>query len=257
MYQNNEDIRDEFVYRLNNEEFVVDKTGVKTLEIINANFQVTEPTIFGKRNEDYIKREIEWYESQSLFVQDIPGETPKIWKQVASNIGVINSNYGYLVYSNDQWNQFDNVVKELNKNPDSRRANMIYTRPAIWQDAFVDDMSDFICTNNVQYFIRDNKLITSVNMRSNDVVFGFNNDYAWQTHIRNKLHAELDVTYELGPIYWNVGSLHIYERHFNLIKEWQNKFDEEVKQQVEELKSYWEEERKKELTKQLELDLNG
>jgi thymidylate synthase len=106
-------------------------------------------------------------------------------------------------------------------------------------------MSDFICTNNVQYFIRDNKLITSVNMRSNDVVFGFNNDYAWQTHIRNKLHAALDVTYELGPIYWNVGSLHIYERHFNLIKEWEGKFDEDIKQQVEELQNYWDKERSK------------
>ncbi len=80
-------------------------------------------------------------------------------------------------------------------------------------------MSDFICTNNVQYFIRDNYLITSVYMRSNDAVFGYNNDLAWQTHIRNKLLDDLDCIYGAGPIYWNVGSLHVYERHFKFLEE--------------------------------------
>ncbi len=79
-------------------------------------------------------------------------------------------------------------------------------------------MSDFICTNNVQYFIRINKLITSVYMRSNNAVFGYNSDLAWQTHVRDKLLDDLDVIYEAGPIYWNVGSLHVYERHFKFIE---------------------------------------
>ena len=135
-------------------DFVTDKTGVKTIEMINACFEADKPYIVREPNKDYIKREIEWYESQSLFVQDIPGETPAIWKSVASNLGIINSNYGWLTYSNDNWNQYNNVLKELNDNPDSRRANMIYTRPAIWQDYKIDGMSDFIFTNNVHYFIR-------------------------------------------------------------------------------------------------------
>ena len=152
-------------------------------------------------------------------MQDIPGETPAIWKQVASNLGVINSNYGYLIWSSDNHSQYDNVLRELNQNPDSRRANMIYTRPMIWSDYNVDGMSDFICTNNVQYFIRDNQLITSVYMRSNDAVFGYNNDYAWQVHVRDKLLEDLVTIYEPGPIYWNVGSLHVYERHFDQLNE--------------------------------------
>ncbi len=218
------DIKEYFCSALRNKEFTTDKTGVRTIEMINACFKADEPYIIRKPNEDYIKREIEWYEKQSLFVQDIPGETPTIWKSVASNLGVINSNYGFLVYHNDNWNQYENVLKELNNNPDSRRANMIYTRPAIWQDYKIDGMSDFICTNNVQYFIRNNKLITSVYMRSNDAVFGYNNDLAWQTHVRNKLLDDLDVVYEAGPIYWNVGSLHVYERHFKFIESLQKNY---------------------------------
>jgi thymidylate synthase len=100
---------------------------------------------------------------------------------------------------------------------------MIYTRPEMWLDYCKDGMSDFMCTNNVQYFIRNNQLITSVYMRSNDAVFGYNNDFAWQKHVRDKLIDDLEtdteIRYEPGPIYWNVGSLHVYERHFNLIDE--------------------------------------
>ena len=218
------DIKDYFTHALKFKKFTTDKTGVKTIELINACFEADEPYIIRKPNEDYIKRELEWYESQSLMVQDIPGDTPAIWKSVASNLGVINSNYGYLTYSSDNWSQYNEVLKELNNNPDSRRANMIYTRPSIWQDYKIDGMSDFICTNNVQYFIRDDYLITSVYMRSNDAVFGYNNDLAWQTHVRNKLLADLDKHYRAGPIYWNVGSLHVYERHFKFIESLQKNY---------------------------------
>jgi len=212
------EITKQFIDKLRDKEFVADKTGSSTIEIINACFVADEPYIIRKPNYDYIKRELEWYESQSLMVQDIPGECPAIWKATASNMGVINSNYGYLAYSQDNWNQYKEVLHELNTSPDSRRANMIYTRPSIWQDYKIDDMSDFICTNNVQYFIRDGKLITSVYMRSNDAVFGYNNDLAWQTHVRDKLLLDLDVVYEPGEIYWNVGSLHVYDRHYKFIE---------------------------------------
>ena len=101
---------------------------------------------------------------------------------------------------------------------------MIYTSPTIWLDAFKDGMSDFICTNNVQYFIRNKLLITCVYMRSNDAVFGYNNDYAWQEYVRNQLIDDLEtdtyIRYNPGPIYWNVGSLHVYERHFDLIEDY-------------------------------------
>ena len=52
-------------------------------------------------------------------------------------------------------------------------------------------------------------------MRSNDVVFGYKNDYAWQKHVLDMLAADLFV--EPGEIYWNAGSLHVYSRHFHLI----------------------------------------
>jgi thymidylate synthase len=217
MYQRNyvTHIRQEFQYLLKNEAFIEDKTGVKMLEIRSASFIADEPSIFGTPNQDYIDRELAWYESQSLNVNDIPGGPPTIWKQVADKHGYINSNYGWCIFSKRNGSQYDNVVKELTAHPYSRRAVMIYTRPKMWEDYNLDGMSDFMCTNAVQYMIRYGRLNAVVQMRSNDVVFGYRNDYAWQKHVLQKLAKDLGVVE--GDIYWNAGSLHVYERHFNMV----------------------------------------
>jgi len=96
-----EDIRNHFIDELMDSNFVTDKTGVKTIEMIGATFEANEPTIFGDVNDDYIQRELEWYESMSLYVDDIPGITPAIWQQVADRGGKINSNYGWAIYHKD------------------------------------------------------------------------------------------------------------------------------------------------------------
>ena len=210
-------IRNSFYQKLVKEEYVTDKTGVKTLEIMNASFIADQPAIIGKVNEDYVERELAWYKSQSLNVNDIPGETPAIWKSVATEDGYINSNYGWCIWSDENHNQYTNVLDELKNNPDSRRANMIYTRPTMHSDYNRNGMSDFMCTNNVQYLIRNGELNALVYMRSNDAVFGYKNDWAWQKHVLDSLCKELNVP--AGQIYWNVSSLHIYERHFGLLKD--------------------------------------
>jgi thymidylate synthase len=213
-----EHIREHFLEELKYGRFVTDKTGVKTIEMIGACFEANHSTIFGEVNDEYVERELEWYKSMSLYVKDIPGKTPAIWEQVADRAGKINSNYGWAIWHKDNHMQYVNVLNELaHNNPNSRRAVMIYTRPSMWEDYKKDGMSDFMCTNAVQYMIRDGQLIAVVQMRSNDVVFGYRNDYAWQSHVANQLSEDLDLKI-LPKIIWNVGNLHVYSRHFNLVK---------------------------------------
>ena len=212
-----EDIRNHFIDELMDSNFVTDKTGVMTIEMIGATFEADEPTIFGDVNDDYIQRELEWYESMSLYVDDIPGVTPAIWQQVADRAGKINSNYGWAIYHKDNGLQYVRVFNELLHLPNSRRAVMIYTRPTMWEDYKRDGMSDFMCTNTVQYMIRNEQLVAIVQMRSNDVVFGYRNDYAWQKHVADTLTADLGLT-KKPKIIWHVGSLHVYERHFDKVK---------------------------------------
>lgn len=221
------DIRQLFIDELNDEQFTADKTGEETIEILGASFVADEPAIFGDPNEEYIAQEIGWYESQSTNIHDIrEGEPPAAWKYAADSHGNINSNYGTLIFSDQYYNQFDQVVEELMNNPVGRRATMVYNRPSIWAEYNKNGMSDFICTNAVSYYIRNNELQAVVQMRSNDVVFGYKNDYAWQRYVMQRICDRINLSdqfmfeddIEPGFLYWQVQNLHVYEKHFHLIK---------------------------------------
>jgi Straboviridae dCMP hydroxymethylase len=244
-----QDIRDAFIALLHNKKFtsvnressMTSLVGNTTIEIVGASFIADEPSIFGKVDEGYVKREEEWYYSMSLNVNDIPGGTPAAWKACADKDGFINSNYGWTCFSPENGfeaatyyergykafglelpaaslpgrSQYECAVNELKKNPESRRAVIIYTRPTMWMDYNSNGRSDFMCTNAVQYMIRDGKLHAVVQMRSNDAVWGYKNDRAWQQHVLEKMGNELSVP--VGNLYWNAGSLHIYSRHYHLV----------------------------------------
>lgn len=214
------DIRAKLIQKYKDQDFVTDKTGVKTIELIGESFIADEDWIIRKPNYEYIERELEWYRSQSLYVDDIPGETPAIWKQVASKHGRVNSNYGHLIWSEENYNQYASVLEELHRNPNSRRAVMIYNRPSMHQDYCTDGMSDFICTYANTFMIRDNKLISHYLMRSNDAVFGYDNDVHWAMYVQKMLAQRLLV--EVGDIIWTATNLHVYERHFKFIEELMN-----------------------------------
>jgi thymidylate synthase len=223
-------LRQHFIDELQNERFTVDKTGQKTIEMIGASFIADEPAIFGEVNHDYVKSEIKWYESQSTNIDDIYGDLkppPAAWEYTANKHGEINSNYGYLIYSDRFHNQYNQVWHELVKNPDGRRAMMVYNRPSIWAEYNENGKNDFICTNAVAYYIRDGKMHSTVQMRSNDVIFGYKNDYAWQRYVLDSLvddyndsirYAEDRESVTAGDIHWQVMNLHVYERHFHLVK---------------------------------------
>ena len=96
-----DDVRRLIIEKYKNQDFVIDKTGVKTVELIGASFIADEPSFFGTINHDWNQRELEWYKSQSLYVKDIPGKIPVIWEQISSktnDIGKINSNYASVLF---------------------------------------------------------------------------------------------------------------------------------------------------------------
>tara|TARA_B110000914_G_C15491206_1_gene460720 strand:+ start:658 stop:1326 length:669 start_codon:yes stop_codon:yes gene_type:complete len=217
------DIRNYFKSELAAERFTTDKTGAKTIEMLGASFIANEPSIFGTPVKSYIDAELAWYESGSTNINDIHGADkapPAAWMYAADKHGNINSNYGHLVDSPKFYNQYYNAIDELIANPDSRRAQMIYNRPSIWAEYNENGKSDFICTNAQTFYIRDNKLHMVSQMRSNDVVFGYKNDYAWAQHLMDRAIDNLnEEAYNLtkGDLIWQVMNLHVYSRHFDLV----------------------------------------
>lgn len=224
-----QDIKNEFIRKYKAGEFRKNKNATQqatTIEIQDAHFTVDKPWIIREPNYDYAARELEWYDSQSLNVNDIPDGAPKQWKMCATPTGEINSNYGWCIFSDENYNQFENCIKHLVDDPYTREACMIYNRPSMQQDYCRDGMHDFMCTYSVQCFLNETErgyaLDYIVYMRSNDAVFGFNNDALWHIHVHHLMREELEkrtnVPIELGELKWNAASLHIYERHFKYLE---------------------------------------
>jgi hypothetical protein len=85
-------------------------------------------------------------------------------------------------------------------------------------------MQDFVCTNAVSYLFRDGFIDAVVQMRSNDVVYGYRNDFAWQTYALrrvvekyNDMVGRVRSMAQVGTIHWQAASLHIYPRHYSVI----------------------------------------
>lgn len=219
------DIRDELKRLYKEGIFRTGKFG-KTVEIQNAHFLADEDWIIRKPNYDYAKREIEWYESQSLYVKDIPGDTPKIWQMCADKDGKINSNYGWCLWSEENCNQFRHCIDRLIDDHYTREACMIYNRPSMQIDCNANGMHDFMCTYSTQHFLNDLdkdkfSLDYIVFMRSNDSVYGYCNDRLFHDYVWGLLVEELSsrgLRVEKGKMIWNAGSLHVYSRHFHLLQ---------------------------------------
>lgn len=172
--------------------------------------------VFGviKTEESYVERELNWYLSESLSINPDMSDI-KIWAQTADKDGFINSNYGWCIFSDENFNQYKSAVEFLKKDRQSRQSTCIYTRPSIQQDWNKNGRYDMICTFATQHLIRNDELHYIVNMRSNDAIYGFKNDFAWHYYVANKMSAELGC--KKCYIHWNAGSFHVYSRHFGLL----------------------------------------
>lgn len=206
---------------IENEDFIVDSQGGRTAELIGTRivFNVTQATMdfdVKKTNTDYVKRELGWYLSGSLNIHPIM-DGVKIWEHISDPRGYVNSNYGHLIFSEDNGCQYKNCVERLLANRHTKRAVMIYTRPTMWKDCHRGGMDDFICTDGVQCTVRGNSLIYMVKQRSCDLIYGLFNDLAWHQFVASMIVDTLKLPLEKAVIVYFPFNLHVYEKHFRLI----------------------------------------
>jgi len=207
----------------------------KTKELIQETIEIKNPRSCiidnpaRKFSNKYLLKELEWYNSGDRSVKEI-GKYASLWNKIADENGNVNSNYGHIAFFQElekfDGNQFDWVVESLKDDKDSRQAIINFNQT----HHKYENVKDFVCTINTQYLIRNNKLISITNMRSNDVIFGFGNDIPFFSNLQTQIFKNLKEHYSnlrLGPMYHTAGSLHVYERHFemldNIIKEYESK----------------------------------
>jgi thymidylate synthase len=153
------------------------------------------------------KAEYDWYMSGSNLLKDIIKDMP-VWEKFSDDGIHIRSAYGY------RWkNQLPDIIDKLK--------NDFYTRKAVISlyDG-IEDIGyrgkDTVCTLTIQFMFRDNKLNMYVNMRSNDLIWGFCNDAFSFTELLKHVCNELNI--KVGTYYHYVASMHIYDTHYHLLR---------------------------------------
>lgn len=168
----------------------------------------------------YIAAELLWYFSGRNDVGFI-SRFAKFWESIQNNDGTVNSAYGNLIFNefNDEgYNQWNWAYKSLVDDKDSRQAVLHFNTP---QHQF-NGNKDFVCTLYGIFQIRNNRLNFTIHMRSNDLILGTPTDVAFFCLLQQQMLRLLKPIYpnlKLGTYTHTVDSLHIYERHFELVDE--------------------------------------
>lgn len=131
-----------------------------------------------------------------------------------------NSNYGLYAYSEEG---LDKCIRRLGINQSTRQAMFCINN----NEAMSDRSIDKLCTNTVQFFIRDNKLIMIVQMRASNLLTLLPYDSFmfcyWYLYVFNKLYNDYQIkNLQVDYIYITAATIHYYDKNLDNI-EIQNK----------------------------------
>lgn len=192
---------------------VVISRGMEVKELIGVNLILTNPKRRFLENANrklklyYAIGEFIWYMRGSNSLEEIQYYAPSM-SQFSDDGSTLQGAYGPKIVT-----QIDKLITVLRHDNGTRRAVLpLYSASELGKDS-----KDIPCTLTLEFLIRDNKLHLIVNMRSNDIFLGLPYDIFSFTMIQEYIANKLGLN--LGYYYHNVGSLHVYKKHFDRIKE--------------------------------------
>jgi len=213
-------------------EFTSSPRGMKVKEILGYQFKILNPRnrIPYVKGRDfsihYMVAELLWYLSGNDSTNWIANYST-FWSKISDDGETANSAYGARIFKShdriaktvdENWTQWNYVVEELKKDPDSRRAVIHIRSP---QDSILAQL-DVPCTLSLQFFLRGDKVYMVTSMRSSDVILGLAYDVPaftlFQELLALQLTKELGRPIGLGDYTHLSASLHVYERHFKMVE---------------------------------------
>lgn len=188
-----------------------------TKELLNSGFTLLDitdnvPTARTGYSVAYMLGELTWYFRGREDVEFI-SKFSSFWKRISDD-GVTNrSAYGAIVFNRYGFDQVEQVVDTLKRNPYSRRAIINFNVPN--PERF--ETRDEICTTALVFELRDGKLDCTGIMRSNDVWLGTPYDVVFFTELQKHIANELGVGY--GKYTHFAVSLHAYAKDVYRVRE--------------------------------------
>ncbi len=210
---NNEEIYADLIARIKSQPLL--DNGTRELRNVSIDFDPYQ--VLKRAKLGYKTAELTWYLSEDLCIFGHDKiEDNIIWQKCAAPNGMVNSNYGWCVFSKENGEQYKHAVTAFIRDKSSRQSCCVYTRPSIQVEHCdgVHANHDFICTYATQHMIRDDRLEYTVMMRSNDADTGLPYDLAWHQFVYHMMLQDLAEHYDVkvGVIHWYAVSLHLYER---------------------------------------------
>ena len=211
----------------NNYEYASKPRGLEVHECLNVGLFIEDPSKNLFKYEDksltlptgYVKKEMCLYLLGTDNAKDF-SKASKFWDNIKTDKGKINSAYGNLIFNaslKDGRSQFDWAFDCLKNDKDSRQAFMRYNNTTHQYDG----NKDVPCTFIQMFHIRNNKLHTTVEMRSNDIIKGTTYDIPSFILFQRLMWLRLKEVYsdlELGTFTNFANSFHLYSTDFELVE---------------------------------------
>jgi len=157
-----------------------------------------------------------WYLTGDKW-NDMITKSAAMWSELRQPDGSWNSNYGQYWFASPYYG-FDWVIGQLLLDKDSRQAVI----PMLNTYHLYPGNKDVVCTESISFRIREDKLYMSINMRSQDAMWGMTNDLFCFSILHEMVYVMLrDSLYrdlEMGSYTHKVDSFHVYERHFEMLE---------------------------------------
>lgn len=199
-----------------------DRTGVGTRSLFGyqMRFDLTEsfPLVTTKKlHLRSIIHELLWFLSGSSNIKYLHDNKVTIWDEWADENGELGPVYGV------QWrswpapdgrkiDQISNLIDQIKNNPNSRRLIV-----CAWNVAEVDKMALPPCHCLFQFYVNDGKLSCQLYQRSCDIFLGVPFNIASYSLLTCMIAQQCGL--KPGEFVWTGGDCHIYNNHFEQVKE--------------------------------------
>ena len=198
-----------------------DRTGTGTISVfgyqMRFDLQQGFPLVTTKKvHTKSIIHELLWFLKGDTNIKYLKHHGVSIWDEWADDEGNLGPVYG------KQWrsweapdgrviDQFQDVLNQLKKSPDSRRIIV-----SAWNPADLHKMALSPCHALFQFYVADNKLSCQLYQRSADVFLGVPFNIASYALLTMMIAQECG--FEYGDFIWTGGDTHIYSNHLEQVE---------------------------------------
>lgn len=212
---------------LNQPDYTSRPRGLDVHECLNVGLCIEDPASNLFKYDDksltlptgYVKKEMCLYLRGTDDAKEF-SKASSFWDNIKTRAGKINSAYGNLIFNKslkDGRSQFDWAFDCLKTDKDSRQAFMRFNNTSHQYTG----NKDVPCTFIQCFHIRDNRLNTTVEMRSNDIIKGTTYDIPSFILFQRLMLLRLREVYpdlELGFYQHFANSFHLYSTDFELVE---------------------------------------